>query len=239
MQYAQGLRVVSEPRDATAFEVRDALQAEGCAVCRLTLGAVDRYIATLAYEGVSDRGFRDRLRAAGGFCASHAYRWLRDSHSVLGTALIYRDLLTTARRELADERPRGNLLSRWRQPSREDTTAATGTNCPVCQTERAAEARFLSALRAILSDADGVEALERSDGLCLPHTRAMLARGGSAAARVQAHTLAALERQLAVLDEVIRKEDYRFRHEPRSEAERAAPAVAVATAVGADGLVRS
>jgi saccharopine dehydrogenase-like NADP-dependent oxidoreductase len=38
------------------------------------------------------------------------------------------------------------------------------------------------------------------------------------------------------LDEVIRKEDYRFRHEPRSEAERTAPARAISWAAGADGL---
>jgi hypothetical protein len=39
------------------------------------------------------------------------------------------------------------------------------------------------------------------------------------------------------LDEVVRKEDYRFRHEPRTESERTAPARAVAWAAGSDGMV--
>ena len=36
---------------------------------------------------------------------------------------------------------------------------------------------------------------------------------------------------------MIRKEDYRFRDEPRTEAERSAPARAVAWTAGAEGLV--
>jgi hypothetical protein len=232
---------VSEPRDSTAFEVRDALGEAGCPICRLAVTAVDHYIATIAYEGVNDIAFRDRLRAAGGFCPSHAYRWLRDSHSVLGTALIYRDLLSSARRELEGARPSGNLLTRWRRSAaRADAQPESGSvlDCPVCKTQREAEARYLDALNAVLSDLEGSAAFLRSDGLCLPHARVALARGGQAGARVRAHMLDVLSHRLAVLDEVIRKEDYRFRHEPRSEEERTAPATAVAMAVGDDSLVR-
>jgi hypothetical protein len=232
---------VSEPRDSSAFEVRDALAEAGCPICRLAVAAVDHHIATIAYEGVNDIAFRDRLRAAGGFCPSHAYRWLRDSHNVLGTALIYRDLLSTARRELEGTRPSGNLLTRWRRSAaRTDDVPDAGSTleCPVCKTQREAEARYLDALYAVLAERDGSEAFLRSDGLCLPHARVALARGGQAGTRVQAHMLDVLAHLLAVLDEVIRKEDYRFRHEPRTEEERTAPATAVATAVANDALVR-
>ncbi len=232
---------MSEPRDSTAFEVRDALAETGCPVCRLAVAAVDHHIASIAYEGVNDIAFRDRLRAAGGFCPGHAYRWLRDSHNVLGTALIYRDLLSAARRELEGARPSGNLLTRWRRSAaRTDDAADAGStlDCPVCKTQREAEARYLDALFAVLSEPEASAAFLRSDGLCLPHARVALARGGQAGARVQAHTLDVLTHLLAVLDEVIRKEDYRFRHEPRSEEERTAPATAVAMAVGDDSLVR-
>jgi hypothetical protein len=46
-----------------------------------------------------------------------------------------------------------------------------------------------------------------------------------------------VQQLLGELDEVIRKEDYRFRHEPRTEAERTAPARAVNRVVGLDGLI--
>ncbi|MBV9355590.1 MAG: hypothetical protein JO023_08685 [Chloroflexi bacterium] len=232
---------MSEPRDSTAFEVRDAFGEGGCPVCRLAVAAVDHHIATIAYEGVNDIAFRDRLRAAGGFCPSHAYRWLHDSHNVLGTALIYRDLLSAAHRELQDAQPSGNLFARWRRSAarRDDAPDAGATlACPVCKTQREAEARYLDALYAVLSEPEGSEAFLRSDGLCVPHARVALARGGQAGGRVQAHLLDVLTRLLAVLDEVIRKEDYRFRHEPRTEEERTAPATAVAMAVGDDSLVR-
>jgi hypothetical protein len=241
IQYADGSAPVSEPRDSTAFEVRDAFGEAGCPICRLAVTAVEHYIATIAYEGVNDIAFRDRLRAAGGFCPSHAYRWLRDSHSVLGTALIYRDLLSAGRRELEGARPSGNLLSRWRRSATraDDQPEPSATlDCPVCKTQREAEARYLDALYAVLSEPEGSEAFLRSDGLCLPHARAAVARAGQAGTRVQAHMLDVLTHLLAVLDEVIRKEDYRFRQEPRSEEERTAPATAVAMAVGDDALVR-
>jgi hypothetical protein len=46
-----------------------------------------------------------------------------------------------------------------------------------------------------------------------------------------------MQRVIADLDEVIRKEDYRFRHEPRTEAERSATSRAIMWAAGLDGLV--
>jgi hypothetical protein len=46
-----------------------------------------------------------------------------------------------------------------------------------------------------------------------------------------------LGKLLADLDEVVRKEDYRFRHEPRTEAERVAAARAVGWVAGSEGLV--
>jgi hypothetical protein len=41
---------------------------------------------------------------------------------------------------------------------------------------------------------------------------------------------------ISSLDEVIRKEDYRFRDEPRSEDERVTPASAIAWAAGSERL---
>src|SRR5215472_10023514 len=84
------------PRDATAFEVREALGEPGCAVCRLSLRSVSRLINSMAYEQVNDLDLRQQLRRAGGFCNPHAFQWLREARNVLGTALIYRDVLTAA-----------------------------------------------------------------------------------------------------------------------------------------------
>jgi hypothetical protein len=219
------------PRDSTAFEVREALGQAGCPVCRLAVRSVGRWLASVAYDQVNDIDLRNELRAARGFCNAHAHRWLAEVHSVLGTAIVYEDLLKSSLRELdADNGQRGGL---WRAILGTQTNDAG--NCPACRAQTEAEERFLSALLAI-SAADA-RAVNGSQGVCLKHVRAALRRGGPGAERVLQQTRSAIERLLADLGEVIRKEDYRFRDEPRTDAERTAPSRAVARVAGAEGLV--
>lgn len=229
---------MTAPRDSSAFDVREALGEPGCAVCRLTLRAVGRFMVSMAYEQVNDRTLRAELRATNGFCNPHAHRWLVEARSVLGTALIYKDVLTAALRELhGEDRDRGQRGGMLRSLFGQSETRS-GPVCPACRMERDAERRSLGALLESLVDPATAQAFARADPLCLPHTRAALARGGSAAAQVVERTRTAVTELTAVLDEVIRKEDYRYRHEPRSPAERVAPRQAVAWAAGAEGLTR-
>ena len=65
---------------------------------------------------------------------------------------------------------------------------------------------------------------------------AALRVGAPGADVVAERTRRAVEELVGELDEVIRKEDYRFRHEARTEGERTAPSRAIAWAAGADGL---
>jgi hypothetical protein len=219
------------PRDSTTFEVREALDQAGCAVCRLALRSVGRWLTSVAYEQINDIELRNKLRAARGFCNVHAHRWRREVHSVLGTAIVYQDLLTAALRELdAENVQRG---SRWRAIL--GAQSAEVGDCPACREQTEAEERYLTALLA--TAAADPHALERSDGMCVRHARAAQRRSGPGADQVVQQTRSAIERLLDNLGEVIRKEDYRFRHEPRTDDERAAPSHAVARAAGADGLV--
>ena len=82
-----------------------------------------------------------------GFCNQHAYRWLREAHNVLGTAIIYRDVLASTLRTLdesaASDGQRGGLLRGLR--STEDGNGARRGACPACTTQREAEDRYLGA----------------------------------------------------------------------------------------------
>ena len=227
------------PRDSTALEVRDALAQPGCPVCRLALRTVRRYLGSVAYEQVNDPGVRSDLRAARGFCNQHAFRWLREARSVLGTAIIYRDVLQAALEYLEAGRTsdgaRGWLGALLGRADEGEARAV----CPACRVQREAEARYLSALLEVVGDPPGAEAFEHSDGLCLGHVLSAARMGGPSAGVLLQGTSQRVQQLVAALDEVVRKEDYRFRHEPRSEAERTAPARAVAWAAGAEGLVPS
>jgi len=220
------------PRDTTAFEVREALHEPGCAVCRLTLRSVARLIETIAYEQVNDLALRKDLRRARGFCNAHAHQWLREARSVLGTALIYRDVLHAALRDLTrSDNSRGGLLRGFLGPPRQ----ARRRGCPACVAQREAEARYVEALLAVvLADA---AAIESSTGVCRRHALATLRHGGPGADLVVDRTRRAVEALVRELDEVIRKEDYRFRDEPRTDTDRTAPTRAINWAAGAEGLV--
>jgi hypothetical protein len=220
------------PRDAAVFEMREALAEAGCAICRLTLRSVARLMKSIAYEQVNDVDLREKLRTAGGFCNPHAHQWLAGSYSALGTALIYRDVLHSALRQLdTPEAPRRGrlrkLLSGATEPPR----------CPACQEQISSERHYLSAL-VVVAEAEP-DSLGGADAVCRRHLMALLREGSPATEAIAQRTREVIQGVIANLDEVIRKEDYRFRHEPRTDAERAAAARAIDWAAGMDGLVET
>jgi uncharacterized protein DUF6062 len=224
------------PRDSAAFEVREALGQPGCAVCLLALRAVGRFIGAVSYEQVNDPGLRAELREARGFCNPHAYRWLREARNVLGTAIIYRDVLQASLGDLdrpqASGRSEGGLLGGWLRPQ----SGSVSRPCLACRAQHQAESRYLNALLQSLADAEVAAEFDRSGGLCRLHTLAAVRRGGPGVAQVLGRARQSVEELIGQLSEVIRKEDYRFRHEARSEAEASAPRRAIAWAAGAEDL---
>ena len=227
------------PRDTTAFEVREALHQAGCPICWLALRSVGRFIESVAYEQVNDVDLRRELRSARGFCNVHAFRWLREARNMVGTAIIYRDVIAAALRGLESgandghaERQRGLLRTILGQDE------ARHAPCPACRTQSEAETRYLGSLLTVLTtDASARTSFEHSAGLCLRHAEAVVRRGGSGAELVLAQARQRMNALLHDLDEVIRKEDHRFRHEVRTEAERIAPRRAVTWTAGSEGLV--
>ena len=87
-------------KDVLYHELLDVLTAEGCAICRLARKASDRYINALLYEGVVDVDLRQKLRDARGPCYVHAWRMAGRRGAVLGTAIVYRDVINTLAKEL-------------------------------------------------------------------------------------------------------------------------------------------
>jgi hypothetical protein len=223
------------PRDSSSFEVREALAQGGCAVCRLALRSVSRLVKSIAYEQINDVEVRADLRSTHGFCTTHAHRWLREVHNPSGTAIVYRDVLLASARELEGSGPRRGLLEALRGGSK---AGGVDQPCLACRTQRDAEERYVETLLALLgSDAAARTLLAASDGLCRLHVHTARRHGGRAVELIVEHALRRIERCVGELEEVIRKEDYRFRHEPRTDAERTAPEWAVTWAAGMDGLV--
>ncbi len=105
--------------------------------------------------------------------------------------------------------------------------------CPACRYTLEVERRLVESCAQALSDERFAQAYRRHPfGLCLPHLRAVLRRASPQIAGMLARFLLdTLTDTCARLDEVVRKYDYRFRHEARGH-EFEAPARSVRLAAG-------
>ncbi len=230
---------VSE-HDVLYHELLEALQVGGCALCRLARRASDSYLHAVIYEGITDVKLREALREARGLCYRHAWRLAETRGAVLGTAIVYRDVINTLTRILEAQPGSGSWL---RLPGRGRPglarALAPAATCPACVLEEDAQQRAAGILLKHLDDDAIATAYLAAGGLCLPHFLVALGHAGPGGAATLADWQAQAWRRLReALDELIRKHDYRFAHEPLSSAEAAAWQRAVAAVIGENDLTQ-
>jgi Family of unknown function (DUF6062) len=225
------VKLTNRSTNFSYFELLDACKESGCPLCRLGRRSARRHLAGVIYDGVNDVPLRAALRDSYGYCHDHAWMLPTSGESApLGIAIIHRDILNTLDQRLAAEKYNkqrgsslrsfvtGALRASFAAPYPERARAVPASlPCPACRQREEAEQLTLASLLEALDGEDLTmrNALESSDGLCLPHLRQALD-----ASRTQ-QTFAALvsltQRQLAELiqdlDEFIRKSDHRFRDE--------------------------
>ena len=199
-------------RHAGEHDLIEAFGQPGCPVCRLTTESVDAYLTAVCYEQVNDLDLREQLRSAGGFCRAHAERFLRQRLGQLASAIVYRDVLSTARKRIAasaGQRARSKLaaLLGGRAGRRE---LAGGPRCPGCEVEVDADRRYLEILHKRLPEQAVLDQYRAGDGLCLPHLDQALQVDGDAARILSQAAVGMLGTIVDELDEYIRKHDYRF-----------------------------
>ncbi len=223
-----GVEAMSKNRHAIYFELRDALDGQGCPICRLALRTVERFIDYLIYENVNDPEVRADIRDARGFCNLHAWQ-LRDNRGALGVAIIHRDVLETVMKQVKAGQYQANTwlrsLNRVRTtlgatPPSEATTElvtelAPRKPCLVCRIRDNMEAVYIRNLLAALDNPEIGDALRDGAGLCLPHFRQALQQVPDEATftTLVEIQLNAWERLQHELSEFIRKHDYRFQDE--------------------------
>lgn len=166
---------------------------------------------------------RDAWRLSKGLCATHARMALEMPHSAGSLAILYEDIL---RHETADmallatpalSRPARYARRRWRRQVQKWLRAwQQRPPCSICHLWQAQEKRYLIVLLDAWHDTALTRAFSCSCGLCLPHIARLILAGGT-----HRHLSAVLAAQQACLQtlhdelrEFIRKQDYRFAHEP-------------------------
>jgi len=205
----------------TAAEMQRAIEDQPgvCPICRFTALSMQQYVDYLFYERVTDRDTREAIRAARGFCPRHT-RLVRRQADVLGTALIYVDVLTNELRALDAGRfdtPPNTTSSFARLFDGGSRGGPPAAPCPLCMTERETEERTVDGFLEGMGNADFAALFARTVGLCLPHFHLAFDRCKEEAVwmkvlEMEKRVLKGLTEELA---ELARKYDYRFRQEAR------------------------
>lgn len=220
------------------YDILDACQEPGCPICRLGQRAAKRHLDGVIFDSVNDVQLRETLRQSLGYCHAHAWQLPDAGESApLGIAIIHRDILNSVRQRLADADFAPDRSARARLRSLVEAinldALPTGTApdrylrptavCPACERRAEVERLAFVALAEALEEPDEamLDALRRSDGLCVPHLRRALStlRTEAAFRSLVDLTRAQLSALIDSLDEYIRKRDHRFREEAISAAE--------------------
>jgi len=202
-----GGAVISSPESGLGDD--SSPLAPVCALCRLVERTIDRSLKSFFSEFVNDPEVRVQFRKADGFCRTHLVN-LERSGDALAIAILYADLTKES-------------LVRWRTGKRTPKSKLRGSLfarsaacvCPACAAEAEGETRFVAALAAGLGrDSSVWEAVEASRGLCIRHVDSVAAAAAPAdAAHLIEIEVRKLETLHAELEEIIRKNDYRYRGE--------------------------
>ena len=222
-------------RHAGEHDLIAAFAMAGCPVCRLASESVDAYLTAVCYEQVNDLDLRAQLRAAGGFCRPHAHRFLRQRLGQLASAIVYRDVLNTARGRVTGHQPArggsflGGLLGS--RGGRKGIATGGAPNCPACAALAEAEERYVGTLVSRITRPEVLAKYRAGEGLCLPHLDRALEGDGEAARLLAEAAVEKLGTLVAELDEYIRKHDYRFQDETLAGSEDL-PSRAIWRAVG-------
>jgi hypothetical protein len=201
------------PLSSRAYELMQAFDQPGCPVCRLTAESVHNYLGSLMYEYVNEPPTHMAVRAARGFCPSHAWHIQEQINaSALGIAVLYEGLVRNLLKDMGQITP----TSGRRQIAQAAGALEASGPCPACTHRGIVEEHVIRNLLEGLANADFASALRHSSGICLHHLRQALGSGGQTAAKalltsIQQEIWAQLQRDLA---EYIRKNDYRFANEP-------------------------
>lgn len=192
-----------------AYHLLQAFDQPGCPICQLTTASVHHYLETLMYEYVNKPATHMAVRAARGFCPTHAWHILEQINaSALGIAILYEGLVRNMLNDMGEISPDSGR----RQIAQAAGAIKPRETCPACIHRATLENHLIRNLLEHLRQDEFANEFHKSAGLCLPHLRQTLNRQGPVAAKallitIQQDIWSRLQRELA---EFVRRNDYRL-----------------------------
>ncbi len=208
----------------------DALTAAGCPMCAHVATIAPQYLDSLLYLHTTDRAYRDRFLAGGGFCGRHVRAAVvadtAGNGDGVGGGIFLRSQLGARRRALEN-------ADGFRAARRIREATRTAWDCPVCENELT----LAAAAAKRLVDLSGADPVWRewvtSAPWCLAHLGHVLA----AAAEAKRGTLADLrERQLTQMQDIEERLDALAHDSSHGRRQQVTPAVRTSVKEAADIL---
>jgi hypothetical protein len=148
------------------FELEKAIDKEpqGCPLCSIIRDRTASWLDDMLFEHISDREFRAKYRAAGGFCPEHA-KALESFRDGLAVAIISQGVLEDRIDAMKSGRP-----------------YRTHGQCPVCEEKGRIETEYLTFLLEcegnVEDDKQLIQKFESGAGLCAPHYQKLIEIAG-------------------------------------------------------------
>lgn len=211
-------------------DLREAFSLAGCPFCRRLDSAANSQLDSMLWEMVNAPFVQETVQQARGFCHRHGWLLVRNG-AALGITILVKSVFDTLLEVLdqydapAGGQPLQQLRHALRLPGGAASQLTGGLapqkECPICIALKPIEAGYTSTFLNHLTGGDEPLAplYRQSDGLCLSHFRSVVEAAGpgktlSELVSAQRDIWQRLDAELA---EFIRKNDYRFAHEPIGE----------------------
>lgn len=199
-------------KNAVYFTLLESMEQDCCPLCRLTDESVKSVMGSILYEGMTDFQFRSDLKKTRGFCHHHAQVFLREGDA-LAHALVYGDALRGALEDaVADD------FSVYEEIK----------DCYFCRHAQKTESLYVSAILEAFGEEEFLEAYRKSGMLCMHHLGKIRKAGKEKKVPEEAYlrlaqiTVDKYQALIGHLDEIQRKNDYRYTKEQWTDAERIA-----------------
>ena len=215
--------------EATPYynELREAMAQTGCPLCRLLDQAANVQIDSMLWEMVNNPAIQEKIQQSRGYCRHHGWMMVR-SGAALGITILMQAVFDTLLEVLDhhEHKQTGQTFQQIRHslglPSGGATARLTNqlspqAECPICMVIKPIETGYTSTFVKHMAGANSLApGYQQSDGLCLPHLQQVIksAGPGKALEALLAAQQQIWERLRDHLAEFIRKNDYRFTHEP-------------------------
>jgi hypothetical protein len=211
------------------FDLVEMLPQPGCAICNLLLPLAERQLQSLLYDGATDPGIHQAIRARRGLCSTHAEQVTHYLGNAQTITIFYHAAVDEVVRllgEMPDEVPPvtarrriATLLGGNHPGVGLAGSLAPAAPCLVCHALDSAESLYAEVMATQLDDPRLSEAYQQSQGLCLPHLQRVLSLAAdpaiiAALIATQRRLWAQLRDDLAAF---IAKADYRFTYDDKGQ----------------------